>query len=97
MATWEVREELGLAVGQRGWEQVELGLVKGAGGLSLPTGGKQEAPRPGPLELGRVLDPLGHHVLTTSLGSLRQWEAEEGLGDGPHRLHTARVHSSWEP
>ena len=48
MATWEVREALGLAVGQRGWEQVELGLVKGAGpSLSLPTGGKRGRRHPG--------------------------------------------------
>lgn len=44
-----------------------------------------------------MLAPLGRCVLTTSLGSLRQREAEEGLGDGPHRLHTARIHPSWEP
>ena len=57
MATWEVREELGLAVGQRGWEQVELGLVKGAGGLSLPTEGTWEAPGQGHLSWGGCWTP----------------------------------------
>lgn len=39
-------------VGQRGWEQVELGLVKGAEASAFPPKREVEAPRPGPLELG---------------------------------------------
>lgn len=70
-------------IGAGGWAEGPganwPGVSEGVGGQALPP----EGGRAGGIHAVASL-PLGGPVLTVSLGSLRQREAEEGLGDGPH-------------